>query len=99
MTIGIEVGVGRSRTISLDSELAEGTIDLAEMGDQLEQMIVKGRDKHGEIQKINMKRERIAEEIDVADGAGNATIYTAIREARGEVEKRIGKLDHAARGT
>ena len=99
VTIGIEVGVGRSRAISLDPELAEGAVDLAEMGDQLEQMIVKGRDKHGEIQTINMKRERVSEEIQMADGASNATIYTAIREARKEVEKRIGNLDHAARGT
>jgi hypothetical protein len=99
VTIGIEVGVGRSRAISLDPELAEGAVDLAEMGDQLEQMIVKGRDKHGEIQTINMKRERVSEEIEMADGASNAVIYAAIRKARKEVEKRIGNLDYAARGT
>ncbi|MGE5282820.1 MAG: DUF6731 family protein [Chloroflexota bacterium] len=99
VTIGIEVGVGRSRTVSLDPELAAGAVELAEMGDQLEQMIVKGRDKHGDIQTINMKWERIAEEISVADGVDNATIYALIREARKQVEKRIGKLDRAARGS
>jgi hypothetical protein len=99
VTIGLEVGVGHSRTVSLDHELAAGAVELAEMGDQLEQMIVKGRDKHGDIQKINMKRERVTEEISVAEGAGNATIYAAIREARKEAEKRIGKLNRAARGS
>ena len=99
VTIGLEVGIGHARTASLDPELAAGAVELAEMGDQLESMVVKGRDKDGEIQKINMKRERITAELDVPEGAGNTPIYAAIRKARKEVEKKIGGLDRAARGS
>jgi hypothetical protein len=99
VTIGIELGVGRSHKLALDPELAAGAVELAEMGDQLESMVVKGRDKHGDIQTINMKKERLSASVDLPAGATNKTIYRGIREARKKVEQQIKSLDRAARGT
>lgn len=98
VTLGFELGVGRKRDAVLDADLAKGAVELAVMGDQLESMLVKGRDKHGEIQEINMKKERVSEGIDIPESASNAQVYKKIREARKAVENRMGSLDRAARG-
>jgi hypothetical protein len=99
VTIGIELGVGRSHKLALDPDIAAGAVELAEMGDQLESMIVRGRDKTGEIQTINMKKERLSESIDVRLSASDKAVYQAIRDARNSAAKKIGGLDRAARGT
>lgn len=99
VTVGIELGVGRAHSMALDPELAAGAVELAEMGDQLESMVVRGRDKNGDIQTINMKRERVSAGVDIPDGANNARVYRGIRDARKMVEKRIGGLNRAARGS
>lgn len=99
ITVGIELGVGRSHSMSLDPELAAGAVELAEMGDHLESMVVRGRDKHGDIQTINMKKERVSGAVEIPEGANNARIYRAIKDARKAVEKRIGGLNRAARGS
>ncbi len=99
ITIGIELGVGRAHSLALDPELAAGAIELAEMGDQLESMVVKGRDKNGDIQTINMKRERVSAAVEIPEGANNARVYRAIKDARKVAEKRIGGLKRAARGS
>jgi hypothetical protein len=99
VTIGIELGVGRGHSLALDPEVAAGAVELAEMGDQLESMVVRGRDKNGDIQTINMKKERVSAAVDIPEGANNARTYRAIRDARKIVEKRIGGLNRAARGS
>lgn len=98
VTLGFELGVGRKRDAILDADLAKGAVELAVMGDQLESMLVKGRDKHGEIQEINMKKERISEGIEIPESASNTQVYKKIKEGRRTVEKRMGSLDRAARG-
>jgi hypothetical protein len=69
------------------------------MGDQLESMIVRGRDKAGDIQTINMKKERLSEAIELRLSASDKVTYRAMRAARNIAAKKIGGLDRAARGT
>ncbi len=99
-TIGIELSVGRSGPdATLNDALGLSAVALAEHVDLVESMHVSGRDKHGEIETINMKHERIGGQIEIASSTSNAAVYRAIERVRTTVEKDAGKLDNAARGS
>ena len=99
-TIGIELTVGRSGPDAmLNNVLGLSTEALAEHIDLLESMHVKGREQHGEIEKINMKHERVGVAINIEASVSNDAIYRAIERARKTVEKEAGKLEKAARGS
>lgn len=99
-TIGVEVTVGRSGPdATLNNAFGLSAEALAEHIDLLESMHVKGRDRHGEIETINMKHERIGAAVDIEASASDDAIYRAIERARKTVEKDAGKLADAARGS
>jgi hypothetical protein len=98
-TIGIEISVGRARRAHLSDDIAEAAEELAEMGDLLESMIVKGRNDDDEVKTINMKQERIRGTIELDGTATARDYYRAIREVRRSIEGDTGPLDRSARGT
>lgn len=99
-TIGIELSVGRSgEDAVLSDAIGEEAQELAELGDLLESMHVKGYDRGGEIRTINMKQERIKDPIGIESSDSNDDIYKGIRRARQNVEADIDGLDSAARGS
>jgi hypothetical protein len=99
-TIGIELSVGRSSPdATLNNSLGLSAVALAEHVDLVESMHVSGRDKNGDIDTINMKHERIGDQIEIAPRTGNPAVYKAIERARRAVEKDSGPLANAARGS
>jgi hypothetical protein len=99
-TIGIELTVGRSGpNATLKNAFGVSAEALAEHVDLLESMHVSGRERHGEIETINMKHERIGAAIDIEASASNDAVYRAIERARKTAEKDAGKLANGARGS
>jgi hypothetical protein len=99
-TIGIELSVGRKRgNAKLKDAIARETERLAVLGDLFETMVVRGRDDYGDVQTINLKKERVRATIAVARSDSTAVVYREIVRARRAVEKQIKSLDRAARGS
>jgi hypothetical protein len=98
-TITVELGVGRPKGRRLSEEIGAEVEELAEMGDLLETMIVRGTNDDGKVRSINMKEERITGPIEITADMDDKAVYAAIAKIRREVEKDTGPLDEAARGS
>jgi hypothetical protein len=99
-TIGVDLSVGRSGPdAKLSKEIGAGVSYLAGHVDALESLHVKGFNNNGEVETINLKQERIKAPVEITYGTSNDDVYRAIRRARRDIEKGIGPLDKAARGS
>lgn len=99
-TIGVDLSVGRSGPdAKLSNEIGAGVSYLADHVDAVESLHVKGFNKHGEVETINLKQERVKLATEIAYGTSNDDVYRAIKRARRDIEKDIGPLDKAARGS
>jgi hypothetical protein len=84
----------------LNDDIGAGAEELALMGDLLESMIVRGRNDAGDIEEINMKKERVRTTVELDGGTSTDDVYRHIERARRTVEQRLGgSLDRAARGS
>jgi len=97
-TMTIEMSVGRARRRTLSDATAAEVEELAALGDQLESMIVRGRDDEGAVKTIDMKKERIRGPIDIPRGMAKEEIYVEIERVRRHVEYDMGPLNNATRG-
>lgn len=99
-SIGVDLSVGRSGPdAKLSDEIGAGVSYLAEHVDAVESLHVKGYNKHGAIETINLKQERIKEAVEITYGTSNDDVYRAIKRTRRDVEKRICPLKKAVRGS
>ena len=98
-TIGIELGVGRKQKARLDDGLAAEAEEIAQASDLLETMSIRGRDKKGNIETINMKNERVRATADIPPGASTGAIFRHLEAARSTAESRHGPLSKASLGT
>jgi len=100
LVLDIRLGIGRGhRESRLNDATAQSAEELAGFVEVLESMHVSGYDKDGNKQDINLKQERIGGPIQIEASTSNAQVYAAIERTRKEVEKDIGSLENAARGS
>jgi hypothetical protein len=99
-TIGVDLSVGRSGPdAKLAHEIGSGVVYLAEHIDAVESLHVKGVNDEGEIETINLKQERLKGPIEITSTSANKDVYASIRRARRDLEKEIGPLKNAVRGS
>jgi hypothetical protein len=99
-TIGVDLSVGRSGPDAiLAKEIGSGVVYLAEHIEAVESLHVKGFNDLGEIETINLKQERLKQPIEITPSSANKDVYANIRRARRDLEKEIGALGNAARGS
>ncbi len=99
-TIGVDLSVGRSGPdAKLAKEIGTGVVYLAEHIEAVESLHVKGVNDAGEIETINLKQERLKAPIEITPAVTNDGVYAVIRRARRDLEKEIGPLSNAARGS
>jgi hypothetical protein len=99
-TIGIDLSVGRSGPDAiLAKEIGSGVTYLAEHIEAVESLHVKGYNDNGEIETINLKQERLKQPIEITPATTNKDVYANIRRARRDLEKEIGALGNATRGS
>jgi hypothetical protein len=94
------VAVGRSGPDAiLAKEIGSGVTYLAEHIEAVESLHVKGYNERGEIETINLKQERLKQPIEITPASANKDLYANIRRARRDLEKEIGALGNAVRGS
>jgi hypothetical protein len=99
-TIGVDLSVGRAGPDAvLAKEIGSGVTYLAEHIEAVESLHVKGYNNSGEIETINLKQERLKQPIEITPTSANNDVYANIRRARRDLEKEIGALGKAARGS
>jgi len=99
-TIGVDLSVGRAGPDAiLAKEIGSGVTYLAEHVEAVESLHVKGYNNSGEIETINLKQERLKQPIEITPASAAKDVYANIRRARRDLEKEIGALGNAARGS
>jgi hypothetical protein len=96
VTMTVKFSVDRRRDEELDHSVHDIVGRLAAYDDLVGALVVRGR-VNGEVETLDLKKERLQYEMQYPINATDTSIYGLLEQSRSTVESRIGGLSSAAR--